>query len=408
MPDRPLEVVIAGGGVGALEAMLALSDLAGRLVRTTVVSPRTQLEIPALRTMSTFTRHDAPRVSLRELVSRAGAKLAPTVVRRVLADDHAVALGTDRHLPYDALVLAVGARAVPAFGPGAGAITYGLEDEADDLNAALADAVEGRAGSIAFVVPPRVSWTLPIYELALMSAHRLRARGAAGVHVSIVTPETVPLALFGATVAEAVGERLQGAGIELHTDAYASPAGPGLLALAPQSRILHADRIVALPAQRGPAMRGVPTDEHGFIPVDAEGRVTGLEDVWAVGDATSFPIRQGGIACQLADAVAEQLAARAGAAVVPQPFRPVLRGRLLTGDEAQRLTAGVTGGAGEGEITPQRLWSPARKVDGRHLSAALGPAPGFETRASAIDVDIPLPAPSPGRPLALDPYAPVA
>jgi sulfide:quinone oxidoreductase len=401
---RPLQVVIAGGGVGALEAMLALSELAGPLVQTTLVSPRTELTIPALRTIATFTHHDAPRPSLRELVSRTGAKLIPTVVRRVLGDEHEVVLGTERHLPYDALILAVGARPTPAFGRDA--ITYGLEDEDDDLNAALADAVEGRVESIAFVVPPRVSWTLPLYELALMSAHRLRARGARDVRLSLVTPETAPLALFGSVAARAVRARLTEAGIDLHPDAYASLAGPNLLTVAPDSRTLRADRIIALPVPRGPALRGVPTDEHGFVPIDADGRVRGMSDVWAVGDMTSFPVKQGGLACQLADAVAEQLAARAGGTVVPQPFRPVLRGRLLTGNDAQTMTTSLTGGDGEGEVSPHALWSPALKVDGRYLSALLGAAPGFGPRGAAIDIDIPLPPPSAGAPLTLDPYSP--
>jgi sulfide:quinone oxidoreductase len=403
-PRRPLQVVVAGGGVGALEAMLALRELAGPRIHTTVVSPRDELEIPALRTIATFRHTTAPRPSLRALVRRGEATLRPTVVRRVLGDEHAVELGDEHRLRYDALIVAVGARPVPALGPGT--ITYGLEDEAEDLNATLADAVAGRVTSIAFVVPAGVSWTLPLYELALMSAHRLHARGARDVRLSLVTPESAPLALFGPAAATAVAERLARAGIDLHTDAYASPAGPGQLALAPGERSLAADRIIALPALRGPALRGVPCDEEGFIPIDADGRVSGMDDVWAVGDATAFPVKQGGLACQLADAVAEQLAARAGADVAPRGFRPTLRGRLLTGEGVQSMASGLGGGHGEGEIAEQALWEPARKVDGRYLSPALGPARGFEPRWAAIDIDIALPAPSAGAPLALDPYSP--
>lgn len=398
-------MVIAGGGIAAMEAVLALHELAGPLVRTTVVSPGTDLDIPALRTMATFTRRDVPHPSLPDLVSHGRARLSPTVVRRVLGDDHEVELGTERRLRYDALVLAVGARHTPAFG--GGVITYGLEDEADDLNAAIADATAGRISSIAFVVPPGISWTLPLYELALMSAHRLRAHGAGDVRLSLVTTESAPLALFGTIASSAIGDRLSEAGIELHVDTYASLAGPSLLGLVPDSRALRADRIIALPTLAGPALRGVPTDDHGFIPIDVQGRVSGLPDVWAVGDATTFPVKQGGIACQLADAVAEQLAARAGADVTPKPFRPILRGRLLTGDDAQNMTAALCGGGGEGQVAPQALWSPARKVDGRYLSAYLGPGQGFESRPAAIDIDIPLPPPpATQEPLALDPYSP--
>jgi sulfide:quinone oxidoreductase len=399
-----LEVVVAGGGPGALEAVLGLHELAGPLVRTTLVSPSTELEVRALRTMSEFTGRDLPRPSVRELVTRAGAKLRRTVVRRVLPDEREVLLGDGRRLRYDALVVAVGARAVPAFG--AGVITYGLEPEADDLGAALADAAAGFVESIAFVVPPGVSWSLPLYELALMSAHRLRVRGGRDVRLALITPEAEPLALFGAAAAAATRERLERAGIELHTNTYASLAAPGVVTMAPESRTLRVDRVVALPSLEGPAMRGLPADDAGFIPIDEHGAVIGVPDVWAVGDATTFPIKQGGLACQLADAVAEQLAARAGADVVPQPFRPVLRGRLLTGDDAQSMTSSPAGGGGNGEIASRALWAPARKVDGRYLSAHLAAQPGFERRAAHIDVDIPVPATAGGAPLSLDPYSP--
>ena len=61
-------------------------------------------------------------------------------------------------------------------------------------------------------------------------------------------------------------------------------------------------------------------------------RSAGCEAVYAAGDATDFPIKQGGLATQQADAVASAIAARPGAPVTPQPFEPVLRGMLLTED----------------------------------------------------------------------------
>ena len=83
----------------------------------------------------------------------------------------------------------------------------------------------------------------------------------------------------------------------------------------------------------------------GFIPTDLHGLVEGELDVYAAGDATTCPIKQGGVATQQADAAAEAIAARLGAPVEPQPFRPVLRGLLLTGGEPRYMRAEVSGGA---------------------------------------------------------------
>jgi sulfide:quinone oxidoreductase len=97
-------------------------------------------------------------------------------------------------------------------------------------------------------------------------------------------------------------------------------------------------------------------------------------DVYAAGDATSSPIKHGGLAAQQADAAAEAIAARTGAIVMPEPFRPVLRALLLTGGEPLYLRAELPGPAA---VSTEPLWSPPGKVGGRYLAPFLagGDAP---------------------------------
>jgi sulfide:quinone oxidoreductase len=96
------------------------------------------------------------------------------------------------------------------------------------------------------------------------------------------------------------------------------------------------------------------------------GRVAGIDGVWAAGDGIAFPVKFGGLAAEQADAAAADIAADAGAAVERTPFRPVLRGRLLTsrGDRYLRYDAA----GGEGEATTHTLWWPPGKVNGRYLA----------------------------------------
>jgi len=68
--------------------------------------------------------------------------------------------------------------------------------------------------------------------------------------------------------------------------------------------------VVALPQLEGPRLPGLPADGLGFIQIDEHARVVGLDDVYAAGDATDFPIKQGGIATQQADAAVEMIAGR--------------------------------------------------------------------------------------------------
>jgi len=129
--------------------------------------------------------------------------------------------------------------------------------------------------------------------------------------------------------------------------------------------------VVSLPILVGAEVPGVPADPAGFIPVDAHGRVAGVERVFAAGDGTAFPIKQGGLATQQADAVADSIAAAVGAPGEPEPFRPVLRGTLLTGGDDRYMRSGVAGGQGEGEVAGYALWWPPTKIAGRYLPAYL-------------------------------------
>jgi sulfide:quinone oxidoreductase len=162
----------------------------------------------------------------------------------------------------------------------------------------------------------------------------------------------------------------------------------------PGARELEARRVVALPRAVGPGVQGLEADARGFIPVDRHGRVAGAERVWAAGDATAFPIKQGGIAAQQADAAAQSIAALAGASVQPQPFHPVLRGMLLTGRGRDWLRADIGGGGGEAEAERHALWWPPTKVAGRYL------APYLQELAAADEAGAAA-APS-GQPVELD------
>jgi sulfide:quinone oxidoreductase len=138
---------------------------------------------------------------------------------------------------------------------------------------------------------------------------------------------------------------------------------------------LAVDRVVALPQLEGPRLAGLLHDAEGFLPTDLHGRVRGVLDVYAAGDVTAFPVKQGGLAAEQADAVAESIAAWAGVALTPTPFRPVLRGKILTGGVPLYVRTEPAGGRGDvSDVSPRPLWWPPTKVAGRFLAPALGGA----------------------------------
>ena len=133
--------------------------------------------------------------------------------------------------------------------------------------------------------------------------------------------------------------------------------------------LLEVDSVIALPLLEGYRLDGIPASARGFIPVDDAGRVAGLDGVFAVGDATDRPIKQGGLACQQADVTSAAIAVLAGAAVDVPPLEQVLQGRLLTGSSDRFLRRAPNEVVGAWSDTPLS-WSPV-KVSGKHLSPYL-------------------------------------
>ena len=387
----PGHVVIVGGGVAGLEALLALRALAADRVALTLVSPHDWFVDRPMTVAEPFGLGSAARLSLPEVTAELGADLVRGSVTSVDAANRCVTCSDGHSLVFDTLILAPGARTRAPF---ADAITFGLEGSGEAIRAML-DRLRSRdARSVSFVAPTMTGWLLPLYELALMTARELRRSGVDGVQVRLLTPEDRPLALFGGQLSQRIGRLLGRAGVEF-TQASFAKAGAGLTYAALGQP--NSDYVVTLPLLSGPDLAGVPAGEpDGFIPVDDYGRVMGLADVYAAGDAVAFPVKQGGLAAQQADSVAEHVAARYGAVVDPAPFQPMLRGMLFTGDEPVYMRSGVPGVDPEVPGAWYPLWWPPTKVAGRYLGPYLsehGDEEGFGAPpVGFIDVDVPLAA----------------
>ncbi len=373
-------VLIAGGGVAALEAALALRALAEDRVSVEVLAPEPQFWYRPLAVAEPFDLGEARHFDLPELAAAAGATFSPGALTRVDVGGRQAQTSAGSSIPYDVLIVACGAGPIAAV---PGALTFRGPADTEKIRRLLKEIVAGQVVRVAFVVPWGAVWSLPIYELALMTAAYLAERELDHVELALVTPEDEPLQLFGRAGSEAVRELLEERGIAVQTGSCPVELVDGELRLVPEGT-MAADRVIALPRLRGPRIDGLPQTVEGFLPVDAHGQVHGLADVYAAGDITSFPVKQGGIATQQADAAAEMIAANAGADIAPQPFRPVLRGLLLTGRRPRYLRHEITGGAGDASsASPEPLWWPPAKIVGRYLAPFLGAFAGVESPPEA-------------------------
>lgn len=366
-------VLIAGGGVAGLEAALALRALAGDRLEVELCSPHADFVYRPFAVGEPYGAASVLRYDLDALAERIGVSLR---LGGIFSVDPAAGTATVRdgeRVAYDHLLVASGVRmlwAVP------GAVTFwGVSDEGG-----FADVVRrlrsGVLRDVVFTMPSGSSWALPLYELAMLGAAVLAKSGIEDARLQVVTPEDAPLELFGRAVGVEMGDLLRERGIEVVSGTHPVAYEEGRLSVAPGEPI-ETEAVVSLPRLEGRRIDGLPTDPEGFLVVDEHCLVAGVPNVYAAGDVTAFPVKQGGIATQEADVAAEAIAAAAGVEIEPAPFDPVLRGVLWTGAEPRYLYGRPAGGHGEvSRLSREPLWAEQNgKIVGRHLSPFLDRLP---------------------------------
>jgi sulfide:quinone oxidoreductase len=234
----------------------------------------------------------------------------------------------------------------------------------------LSESQAGLHAPVAFVLSSGHMWPLPLYELALQTSHWLRSRGVTGTELSLVSPEPEPLALFGAPVSQQVAQLLAAGGIEF-VSGHALRLDAGRLRLAGGGD-LAAGTAISLPRLSGARIPGLAHDRDGYLRIDQFGRVAGVRRVFAAGDTTAFPVKQGGIATQHSDVIAAVLAAELGAGGAAPGLAPVLRAVLMSGEEPWYLYAELGERLHEtSRASREPLWPQSSKLLGRHLSPYL-------------------------------------
>ena len=326
-------------------------------MRLSVLTPSRHLTYRALSVAEPFGGDPTPRFEWERIARDRGVRWIPDAAESVQLVTQEVRTRDGAPVRYDALLLALGARPEPAV---PGAMTFTGPRDVLAFREALESLEPGRAHRIAFVAGAGVAWTLPLYELALQTAEHGRRHGLK-LHLEVVTREADPLDVFGPDASAAVARRLITSGVHLRTAPSRRSSTTRGSGWSSKARSRPTSRRPAAPVR--PGLAGFPATSDGFVPVDAYGRVLDVDRVWAVGDMTTRAFKQGGLAAQQADVAAADIAAEvAGADVEVAPYRPVLWGTVLTGEEPLYLERGAREG-GKGAA--------GHKVVGRHLSPYL-------------------------------------
>jgi sulfide:quinone oxidoreductase len=387
-----MRVLIAGGGVAGLEALLALSILGCDLVEVELICPDDSFVLRPMLVAEPFGVAEVLRLDLKQVATEAGVHLVKDALATVDPGARTISTGGGKPRPYDALIVAVGAKPVEAV---PGALTFGDAEQRQQFGGMLKALGRRGAKGLAFVVPRGVSWSIAAYELALLTAAERDVRRIPGVELVVVTHESAPLEALGAAASQLVVARLEEAGVSVQAAKVAERVEDGVLVLA-SGETLGGMGFVALPTLEVGPIPGLPQRTGGFVQTDARMQVAGLDSVWAAGDVTWFPVKQGGLAAQQADVAARAVAAAAGAHVPIEPFHPVLRAALITGGAPDFVRADRAGGKSTEATAGRALWWPPTKVAGKYLGPYVARKLGEEPGADEL-VDLPPPPASAGE-----------
>ena len=120
----------------------------------------------------------------------------------------AAKLADGGELAYDHLLVAVGAH---QRAPLQHALTFGGPQSVEAFHGLVQDVEGGYLKRVAFVIPSKAVWPLPVYELALMTAERAHSMWVEDIELALVTIEEHPLEIFGGRALEKIAP---GAGLQ--------------------------------------------------------------------------------------------------------------------------------------------------------------------------------------------------
>ncbi|MAG36892.1 MAG: hypothetical protein CL878_11715 [Dehalococcoidia bacterium] len=313
---RP-KIVVLGGGFGGLESAFYLKMRLHDRADITLVSDQDYFLFKPNTIYIPFGLDpEKLKIPLDGPTRRQGVSFLQTRAQEV--DPIAKTVQLDgQQLPYDFLIVATGAgmRAAEVPGLAEHANTIWTPEDMLRLREAFTGlrtaAQRGEHRQVLFVVPPNNKCSGPLYEMVFMLDTWLRRQGARDlVDITWSTYETGYIQAFGPRLHEVVTGEFERRGISGHTQSVVERLKAGEAVYRDGQRLPFDLAISFPPYVSSTPFPGLPADERGFLQTDlATRRIVGHDDIYAVGDAGDFPVKQAFLAFLQADAASEHVAA---------------------------------------------------------------------------------------------------
>lgn len=308
-------ILVLGGGFGGLEAAFYLRWRLQDQADITLVSDQDHFLFKPNTIYIPFgLEPDKLKIPLARPAQRKHVPFVQARVREI--DPVAKTVAADgQTLRYDFLVVATGAGMRAAEVPGLGEHAHTIWTPADMLRLRgafanlLEDAQRGQHRQVLFLVPPNNKCSGPLYEMVFMLDTWLRRKGARqSVDVTWSTYESGYIQAFGPRLNQGVAAEFERRGIAGHREYAVERVEQGAVVYR-NGRQLPYDLLISFPPYvASTPFPGLPTDDRGFIGTElATRQVRGYPEIYAVGDAGDFPVKQAFLAFLQADAAAEHL-----------------------------------------------------------------------------------------------------
>jgi NADH dehydrogenase FAD-containing subunit len=326
-----MHVLVLGGGFGGLETAFDLRLLVGDRADITLVSDQDHFLFKPNSIYVPFGLDpERLKVPLAKPTAKRGIELIGARAHEIDPDARKVQVD-GRTLDYNRLVVATGSGMRPSEIPGLAehATTMWTPEEMlqlrDAFQRTLDAAREGRSQRVLFLIPPNNKCAGPLYEIVLMFETWLRRKGGRdATSISWATYEDGYIQAFGPRLHDLVTDEFERRGIEGHTSWIVESVDATGVEFQNGERLDH-DLLVAFPPYvASTSFPQLGVDERGFLATDlATRRLTKHPEIYAVGDAGDFPVKQAFLAFLQADAAASQIAAEILGAEPELTFDPV-------------------------------------------------------------------------------------
>lgn len=402
-------VVVLGGGFGGLEAAFDLRLLVGDRAKITVVSDSDHFLFKPNSIYVPFGMDpEKLKVPLARPAARKGIELIQAKAHGIDPDARKVELD-GRSLSYDFLVVATGAdmRAAEIPGLGEHGISPWTPAEMLQLRAGFRELLNGKGDGgrrrVLFVVPPNNKCAGPLYEIVLMLDTWLRRQGAReSTEIAWTTFEQSYIQAFGPRLHDVAAAEFERRGIEGHTDWVVERVEPGVASYAGGAQREY-DLLVAFPPYiASTPFPGLQADDRGFLATElGSRRLPAHPEIFAVGDAGDFPVKQAFLAFLQADAAASHLAAELLGGEPELDFDPVSMCVMeqfdkatfaqvplrLTGDPAHPIEVRPDAN-GDYPVGSSKAWRAGKKMLGRSVPWRFGRGEPFHGGAFWRGMDL--------------------